>query len=47
MVKAVAPQSLELPDPIHDPSAYRSPIVFVIRLTYHILAVAVPNPIFG
>src|SRR5258708_21888721 len=45
--EAVTLQSLKLPNPIHDARTYRSPIVLVVRLAHHILAVAMPNAVFG
>ena len=46
-MEAITLQSLQLPNPIHDAAAYRSPIVFVIGLAHHIFAVAVPDAVFG
>jgi hypothetical protein len=47
VVEAIARQSLKLSNPIHDSAAHRSPFVFTVRLAHHILAVAVPNALFG
>src|SRR5258708_33691478 len=47
MPEAVTLQSLKLPNPIHDARTYRSPIVLAVRLAHHILAVAMPNAVFG
>jgi len=47
VMEAIARQSLKLSNPIHDSAAHRSPFVFTIRLAHHILAVAVPNALFG
>src|SRR5258708_8792102 len=47
MPEAVTLQSLKLPNPIHDARTYRSPIVLAVRLAHHVLAVAMPNAVFG
>jgi hypothetical protein len=45
-VEATTLQSLKLPNPIHDTAAYRSPIVFVIRLVHHVFQSLASGDIF-
>src|ERR1700690_3217229 len=46
-VESIALQSPELPNPIHNTAANRSPVVLVVRLAHDILAVAVPDALLG
>src|ERR1700727_3455196 len=47
VTEAVTLQCFYLSTPIHDAGAYRSPIVFVIGLAHHILAMAVSDAVSG
>src|SRR6201987_6560708 len=46
IAEAVALQSLKLTNPVYDAPTHGSPVVFVVRLTYDILAMTMPDAIF-
>src|ERR1700679_1297258 len=46
VVIAIAPQSLELPNPINDTAAHRRPFILVIGLVDNIFAMAVADALF-